>query len=43
MGAGALFYYKDVIKNDEGLIKNNMYRFINNEILNNTIIYFLKK
>jgi hypothetical protein len=34
MGVGALFYYKDVLKNDEELIKKNQYEFINNEILN---------
>jgi hypothetical protein len=34
MGVGALFYYKDVLKNDEELIKKNEYEFINNEILN---------
>jgi len=34
MGVGALFYYKDVLKNDEELIKKNQYAFINNEILN---------
>ena len=34
MGVGALFYYKDVLKNDEDLIKKNQYTFINNEILN---------
>ena len=34
MGRGALYYYKDVLKDDEELIKNNQYTFINNELLN---------
>ena len=34
MGRGALYYYKDVLKDDEDLIKKNQYEFINNEILN---------
>ena len=33
MGDGALFYYKDIVENDEDLVKNNIYPFINNLIL----------
>jgi hypothetical protein len=33
MGCGALFYYKNVVQDDEDLVKNNNYPFINHLIL----------
>jgi hypothetical protein len=41
MGTGALFYYKNVVEDDEKLIKINQYKFINIEILNeyNNLFY----
>ena len=35
MGVGALYYYKNVVENDEVYIKNNQYHFINKIILKN--------
>ena len=35
MGVGALYYYKNVVENDEKDVKNNQYHFINKIILKN--------
>lgn len=41
MGEGSLFYYKNLLSDDEELIKNNRYPFINDEMLTkyNNIFY----
>jgi len=45
MGEGSLFYYKNLLSDDEELIKNNRYPFINNEMLTkyNNIFYTEQK
>ena len=42
MGVGALYYYKNVVENDDEYIKNNQYHFINKIILKNYNNLFLE-
>ena len=43
MGVGALYYYKNVVENDEEAVKNNQYHFINKIILKNYNNIFIDK